>query len=1359
MRLLSLLIVGLALLVVLSGTVSAEYEGDLTVLWTSGLSDNVNAVFVADLDNDGQKEVIAGTRDNKVYLLDSDGNIKWFKSVGSAVRCVCAADTDGDGIKEVIAGTDYKDLGKVYAFDTNGNLQWTFQTGAKHYWPDNKLNVRVITAGDVDNDGKEEVVVGSTHYYWFPGRICVLGENGNLEGEYWNPGYVSSIEIADLENDGSNEIIAGFVNNDYGYEGAVAVFDGDNVGGEGPAWVNGFNYDAGTQRWYWHSGVDYSNIKSIYAFDVDSDGDKEIACGSSDNRVYLLNSNGGVVWNYATAGTVYSVYAADIDDDGKGEILAGSSDKNVYCIEHTKSLKWKYQTGGSVIVPFAGDIDNDGASEIVAVSDKVYVLNSAGELKYSYSGSGKAYVADLGTDGRKEVILGSGASVYALATTVVQLPDLTLSPDDITFSNPNPVVGDEITIRAEISNTGDDDANDVIVQFFNGDLDSGGVQIGDDQVLSFVAAGSSEMAQVNWVAEEGTHEIYVIIDPNNDISESNEDNNKAYNSVVVAVCPWNAQQKLLYELNYWFADHGYDFYEVYYDYNDNAVEPDPEKRCYLDLEDDDIWINYFSSTSPAFYPSSAYLFGPEIGVDTNRWYSGGTPVRGITYPELELDSVDQWFAVIPFVGEDIEQFLEALLEGNEWGIELDGVYSQGKINWEEDTNRSTINTKFAGSFVGPADIVEGGNCQLEFIKYYDADTDQFGNTLPTSFSCSVDVAMPVKRIGYSKNISVSAGAIGFDGAVAAEVELSPSAAGGTYFGFGEPQSLMPAGDIEAGIGLDANATGELCLPFIGCDDTSVTLPVPTVDDVEFVGESVMPFVDFQPGDSLTSLYPNPDGSYVTYEDLDALSPVFRVATSEIDVNYELCFNLTELNIPCDGFLLPPCNICLFEGPIIYIEPWEGYWSFTDIVVHSPVNIHLYDSLGRHIGLNDTGGIELQIPNSSYTEVNETKIIKFPTTIGRFVLLVNGTDEGNYTLTISRPLMIVNNGNKTIKGITYKFENVSTFEQKIDFYNLDFDEIEQKINGMVEEGMDVDEAIEESSNLVVRIQNATKSPSTVFSEDVFGYNGDKITLYARLTSLNEHLNGQIVYFSVDGEIIGSNVTNGDGETTLEYTIPHGIGVGVYHIQIMFNGNEDYYNSTGYAYLHILNKRPEVSIDTPSFPSGKVWVNGSVFDSNLESVELLIDNETVPDYIPYLWDTNQYANGYHLIKLIGTDSFGEKGVAIAYVFVHNPNVTISANVTIKPETLNLASKGVFTAFIQLSEGYDVADINVSTVECEGAQAIREVGDSDMFIAKFNRQDLIDVPTVDEVELTVTGELYDGTPFEGSDTIRVIKKGGKK
>jgi hypothetical protein len=103
-------------------------------------------------------------------------------------------------------------------------------------------------------------------------------------------------------------------------------------------------------------------------------------------------------------------------------------------------------------------------------------------------------------------------------------------------------------------------------------------------------------------------------------------------------------------------------------------------------------------------------------------------------------------------------------------------------------------------------------------------------------------------------------------------------------------------------------------------------------------------------------------------------------------------------------------------------------------------------------------------------------------------------------------------------------------------------------------------------------------------------------------------------------------------------------------------------------------------------------------------------------------------------------------------------ITATVRIEPETLELTSEGVLTAFITLPEGLDVTDIDTGTVECEGAPAIKGVVAHHTLIAKFDVQDLVGVATGDEVTLTVTGKLATGTPFAGSDTIRVIEMGKK-
>jgi hypothetical protein len=111
------------------------------------------------------------------------------------------------------------------------------------------------------------------------------------------------------------------------------------------------------------------------------------------------------------------------------------------------------------------------------------------------------------------------------------------------------------------------------------------------------------------------------------------------------------------------------------------------------------------------------------------------------------------------------------------------------------------------------------------------------------------------------------------------------------------------------------------------------------------------------------------------------------------------------------------------------------------------------------------------------------------------------------------------------------------------------------------------------------------------------------------------------------------------------------------------------------------------------------------------------------------------------------------------------TIPATIDIDPDTLNLNSKGNWiTAYIELPEGYDVSEIDVSTIKLnnkiEAELKPTEIGDYDEdnipdMMVKFDRKAVhgILVPA-DEVQLTVTGKVA-GVDFEGSDTIRVIDK----
>ncbi|MDD1697946.1 MAG: DUF11 domain-containing protein [Methanoregula sp.] len=126
-----------------------------------------------------------------------------------------------------------------------------------------------------------------------------------------------------------------------------------------------------------------------------------------------------------------------------------------------------------------------------------------------------------------------------------------------------------------------------------------------------------------------------------------------------------------------------------------------------------------------------------------------------------------------------------------------------------------------------------------------------------------------------------------------------------------------------------------------------------------------------------------------------------------------------------------------------------------------------------------------------------------------------------------------------------------------------------------------------------------------------------------------------------------------------------------------------------------------------------------------------------------------------------------------------VIYDVDLKIKPTTLNLKSKGVFTVFVTVGSlspeseedeeetdeaGKPEIDFDESTLTCSEAELIRaSVSNKDggTLIAKFYRQDLLNVTNGTGVlincsgTLVINGETYN---VEGSDTIRVLgdKKG---
>lgn len=110
-------------------------------------------------------------------------------------------------------------------------------------------------------------------------------------------------------------------------------------------------------------------------------------------------------------------------------------------------------------------------------------------------------------------------------------------------------------------------------------------------------------------------------------------------------------------------------------------------------------------------------------------------------------------------------------------------------------------------------------------------------------------------------------------------------------------------------------------------------------------------------------------------------------------------------------------------------------------------------------------------------------------------------------------------------------------------------------------------------------------------------------------------------------------------------------------------------------------------------------------------------------------------------------------------------IEVDIRITPRTLNLSSKGNYiNCSIALDGGYDITDIDISTILLHGVvapESVRYDAEEDKLMIKFDRagtQELLEGMT-GEVSLIVKGKLNNDMDFEGSDTINLIEKGGRK
>ncbi len=131
-----------------------------------------------------------------------------------------------------------------------------------------------------------------------------------------------------------------------------------------------------------------------------------------------------------------------------------------------------------------------------------------------------------------------GNSGFAVANWTVNItgPDFFINFTDIWFSDDDRIEGNNITVFANFTNIGLTDANETfVVQFYKGDPQNGGVQINGNKTFGGLNISQIATMNVSVALDAGYNRIYVTIDPDDRINESDQRNNNASNNVTVSL--------------------------------------------------------------------------------------------------------------------------------------------------------------------------------------------------------------------------------------------------------------------------------------------------------------------------------------------------------------------------------------------------------------------------------------------------------------------------------------------------------------------------------------------------------------------------------------------------------------------------------------------------------------------------------------------------------------------------------------------------------------------------------------------------------------------------------------------------------
>jgi len=297
-----------------------------------------------------------------------------FNGSGSTPLDVVIADIDGDGKPDMVA-MGVSNISVYLNTSTSGSItSGSFAPPVNFTIPGG--DSYAIAAGDIDGDGKPDVVVTDGG----GDSIFVLRNTSTVGAANFAPAvsfvdnlydFPTGVAIIDVDSDGRADIVTANGN-------GISVFLNTATAGT----INSGSLSAPVDF------LNYSGGNSVAVGDIDGDGKPDVAVTDQYNNVWVYQNtcsigvaNFGAPVNFTTGNGSWDVIISDIDGDGKPDLgVVNEVDNTLSLLRNTSTTgtidgssfagQVVFATGSGPYHVSAGDFDGDGKTDLV-VSNQV----------------------------------------------------------------------------------------------------------------------------------------------------------------------------------------------------------------------------------------------------------------------------------------------------------------------------------------------------------------------------------------------------------------------------------------------------------------------------------------------------------------------------------------------------------------------------------------------------------------------------------------------------------------------------------------------------------------------------------------------------------------------------------------------------------------------------------------------------------------------------------------------------------------------------------------------------------------------------------------------------------------------------